>query len=197
MNAIQQRASLRADPSTPNVQQALVATYLLQDWLRLRQQTGESYGPSWFARHGVLVGISSVEARKSAIRLVLSGECVGCGEPVPLGSDGDHLLPLAGGGSWGLENYIPLCARCNSSKGDRDFLAWWRKRGGLAQDIPPDVLLAYARLSFRHHVRLGTTGRPAAQPLATAVSELMELLPSDLHREAVRRRVSWVTGRPW
>jgi hypothetical protein len=73
----------------------------------------------------------------------------------------------------------------------------WHKRGGAPQDIPHDVLLAYCRLQFRHHLRLGTTGRMAPEPLAAVVAELAGKLPSDEHRHMLRQRVSWVTGKRW
>jgi 5-methylcytosine-specific restriction endonuclease McrA len=38
----------------------------------------------------------------------------------------DHFIALAKGGSLTLQNVIPACPICNSSKGDKDFFEWYR-----------------------------------------------------------------------
>lgn len=43
------------------------------------------------------------------------GECVKCGSTDKLVKD--HIIPIYQGGSDGLDNLQPLCAKCNSSKG--------------------------------------------------------------------------------
>jgi 5-methylcytosine-specific restriction endonuclease McrA len=40
----------------------------------------------------------------------------------------DHIVPKTHGGPDHLSNYIPACARCNMSKGDRSFLEFVKKR---------------------------------------------------------------------
>lgn len=37
----------------------------------------------------------------------------------------DHFVPLSKGGGYTLENIVPACRRCNSSKGDRLFEEWY------------------------------------------------------------------------
>jgi 5-methylcytosine-specific restriction endonuclease McrA len=45
--------------------------------------------------------------------------CVYCGQPKPLGPD--HVIPLARGGSNSIDNIVPACRSCNSSKGVKTF----------------------------------------------------------------------------
>ena len=37
----------------------------------------------------------------------------------------EHFIPLSKGGEYTHNNIIPACARCNSSKRDRDFFEWY------------------------------------------------------------------------
>jgi 5-methylcytosine-specific restriction endonuclease McrA len=49
----------------------------------------------------------------------------GCGR---LATTADHVVPLSKGGGNQLDNLIPACSFCNSSRGSRS--APWRPRGG-------------------------------------------------------------------
>ncbi len=100
-----------------SAQQGFVAGYLLQDILRLREQ-GHRASPAWIKRHGVLVGLVG-DNRKLALRLARRSRCLACAVELPSGSTGDHVIALAAGGPAGAENYLPLCGRCNASKGGR------------------------------------------------------------------------------
>lgn len=49
------------------------------------------------------------------MREVFGGQCVRCGS-YEYRTEKDHILPLCLGGSDGIENLQPVCARCNSAK---------------------------------------------------------------------------------
>lgn len=53
------------------------------------------------------------------------GICVYCGGPA---DTTDHIVPIAAGGSNGIENLVPACERCNKSKKDRALLVWLAQR---------------------------------------------------------------------
>jgi hypothetical protein len=40
----------------------------------------------------------------------------------------DHFIPVSKGGTDARWNLIPACLHCNSAKGNRDALAWYRKQ---------------------------------------------------------------------
>ncbi|WP_338217130.1 HNH endonuclease signature motif containing protein [Lacticaseibacillus salsurivasis] len=52
--------------------------------------------------------------------------CAYCGRVVDLTKD--HLDPLKNGGKLDRYNVVPACQRCNSSKNDRQWLAWFGKQ---------------------------------------------------------------------
>ena len=177
------------------VLQGLLALYVLQDVARLAEQ-GARPSPDWIARHGLVPGITNSN-RKGVMRLIRRPDCLSCENKLSDGSTGDHIIAVAAGGPAGVENYIPLCGRCNSSKGTRDLLAWWRLRGRPVSLLPPDALCAYARLSFAHHQRLGTLNSPAAAALVQAVEELTRALLDPDQERMLRRRVTWISGGRW
>jgi len=175
--------------------ESLVALYMLTDWHRVSER-GTPPQPGWFARCGVVAGILSSN-RAVIIRLLAAGTCVYCPAPPSADSTGDHLVSLDQGGQDGLENYVPCCRNCNASKGTRDLLDWWHTKDRPVTDLPLDVLTAYARLTFAHHVRLHTLGQPASPALIATVRQLVTALPSNQHRWALRLRVDGVVGKQW
>ena len=184
------------EPAAVSVaQQSLLALYCLQDVMRLAAQ-GRHVPATWIKRHGLLVGITG-DNRKNILRLARTQHCLACRERLPEGSTGDHIIALASGGPAGAENYLPLCGRCNASKGKRDLLDWWHAKGRSATELPPDVLCAYARLAFAQHRRLGTLGEPASAALSYAIGELVGALLDPEQEWMLRQRVSWITGRRW
>ena len=40
----------------------------------------------------------------------------------------EHFIPLSHGGEYSINNIIPACKSCNSSKRDRDFFEWYPKQ---------------------------------------------------------------------
>ena len=53
-------------------------------------------------------------------------ECAYCGGSADL--TWDHLIPTSRGGPDTISNQVPACRPCNSSKGGRDVLEWYRSR---------------------------------------------------------------------
>jgi hypothetical protein len=170
-------------------QQALVGLYLVNDWRRVPRPPS----PDWFRRHGVLTGLAAGTTRRCAIRLARSRTCVGCGSEASENSEGDHIVPVSRGGPPGAENYIPMCKRCNSSKGTRDLLEWWHLKGKSAADLPVDVLMAYSRLMLPRLSYERSLASPAPDGVVAIFKELAAPL-GDEHRRALWTRIQWVVG---
>lgn len=52
-----------------------------------------------------------------------NNSCCYCGENSTMTRD--HFVPVSEGGGFTLENILPACRSCNSSKGNRDFFDWY------------------------------------------------------------------------
>ena len=50
------------------------------------------------------------------------GLCVYCGQPRK--PTMDHIEPVSKGGEHGVENVVPACRRCNSSKSGKSLIVW-------------------------------------------------------------------------
>ncbi len=59
------------------------------------------------------------------IKQHFDNRCAYCGKEVPLAQE--HFMPLSKGGHFTLDNIIPACKSCNSSKQDKLFLEWYSK----------------------------------------------------------------------
>lgn len=53
-----------------------------------------------------------------------NNQCAYCGETVDSLTQ-DHVIPLSKGGEYTINNIVPACRSCNSSKCDRDLLEWY------------------------------------------------------------------------
>jgi len=53
-------------------------------------------------------------------------QCCYCGQEALLTQE--HFIPLSKGGEYTVNNIIPSCQRCNSSKGNREFATWYSKQ---------------------------------------------------------------------
>ena len=83
--------------------------------------------------------------------------CWYCGRSVsdcgPLTAD--HIFPRMKGGENVSDNLIMVCRSCNSSKGAKDLLAWYRERG----EFPPMRVLAhYLKLVNQYALDSGLLG---------------------------------------
>jgi len=58
--------------------------------------------------------------------------CAYCGEEVKLVQE--HFVALSKGGEYTINNIIPSCIRCNSSKGTKIFIEWYKKQKYYSQE---------------------------------------------------------------
>ncbi|MCS7096801.1 MAG: HNH endonuclease [Nitrososphaerota archaeon] len=158
------------------LQDALTFLYGWSHWHRVVSANPKYYpGKSLF-----LKGLKAAEkglmspCRKTVIHLVKLGKCVSCGLPVPEGS-GDHVIPISKGGTQSVENYIPLCRKCNSSKGSKDFLEWWISQGRQIEALNHDALIVYLRL--KHRFFLNERTRLAPWYICEAVRQARRIMP--------------------
>jgi len=173
--------------TSPTIGQALVWLHATQGFLRLpRAKDGRPYAPGYFARRNWVETLDVSENRRVSIRLSRHTECVACGQAMNASSTGDHIIPRSKDGPRGAQNYLPLCGNCNPSKGTRDLIEWWHGRGRSVRELPLDVVVAYARLTWQWHRDRGTLISAAPAWLAAAASSYLDSLPSDAHRSAVR-----------
>lgn len=163
----------------------LVGLAVLQAWLRLPPIDGAPYGPGWFyGRNCAPLTTLTNANRKVTLRLARLVTCFACSADLPAGSTGDHVIPTARGGSDGAENYVPICKRCNSSKGVKDLLAWWNLQGFPLSAMPFDVLVVYLRVQWRHLDTRGELDQPAPTHYHDAITDWRALLPSPGHDHA-------------
>jgi hypothetical protein len=81
-----------------------------------------------------------------------SGECAFCRSADELTTD--FVFPLLLGGPDRVDNQIPICARCKSSKGGMDLLHWYGKER--RYEIPRLVFAKFLKLAYEVHEGAGT-----------------------------------------
>lgn len=59
------------------------------------------------------------------IKLHFNNKCAYCNKKLPLAQE--HFIALSKGGEYTVNNIIPSCQSCNSSKGTKKFLDWYLK----------------------------------------------------------------------
>lgn len=59
------------------------------------------------------------------IKKYFNNRCAYCGKELTLQQE--HFIPLTKGGEYTINNIIPACKICNSSKNNKDFLEWYPK----------------------------------------------------------------------
>jgi 5-methylcytosine-specific restriction endonuclease McrA len=71
-------------------------------------------------------------------------DCVWCGRKLtPSLINYDHLLPLARGGSWSIDNILGICAFCNRKKGTlnaHEYRQLLRKLAELTEELGSDYV---------------------------------------------------------
>lgn len=76
--------------------------------------------------------------------------CVYCGSTENLSVD--HLFPRIKGGTDNVENLVCSCKSCNSSKGKKDLVVWYKERGLFPSIM---VLRRYLKLVYYQCIDLG------------------------------------------
>ena len=74
------------------------------------------------ARKRLLIS-TLTHAQWEEIKLSFSNKCCYCGKEKMLAQE--HFIPVASLGSYDINNIVPACKSCNSSKGPRDFFLWY------------------------------------------------------------------------
>jgi hypothetical protein len=86
--------------------------------------------------------------------------CVYCGSTESISMD--HIIPISRAGVDprvvclldSVDNCVPACKKCNSSKGDRDVFEWYERNQ--RDEIPKLVLSKFLKLSYDLHETQGT-----------------------------------------
>lgn len=66
------------------------------------------------------------------------GECAYCGNEVELTRD--HFIPVTKDGGFTVENIVPACRSCNSSKNNRSFFEWYLNYEFYSEDRQKKIL---------------------------------------------------------
>lgn len=74
------------------------------------------------------------------------GNCAYCGEFLGKNKQIDHVVPISKLGADTLENIVYVCHSCNTSKGNRDFLDWYRSKSFWTQEREDKVISITGRL---------------------------------------------------
>ena len=94
---------------------------------RQKYEQIRAYDRNRYARNGGAPGPGlSLEEWDGRIK-EFGGRCAYCGRIAALSQD--HVQPISTGGEHTIENVVPACKHCNSSKHDDSPLLWIAKRG--------------------------------------------------------------------
>lgn len=122
---------------------------------------------------GLRTGTMKVGSLFDDVRKLPRTACVYCGATPPPKLHADHLIPRFLGGLESADNLVWACRSCNSSKGARDLLDWYR-----AKDRPVPWLLArrYLKLAMQEATAKGVMDSPLSSP--PDVSFRLDLIPT-------------------
>jgi len=164
---------------------ALLRLSACQIWMRLgRTKDGRWYGPKRFQEFEALDTTLKDSGRKTFLRLANMHRCYACGAPVNPLADGDHVIPKSKGGASGAENFAPMCAKCNSSKGSKDMLEWWAVQGKTLELLNPDVMVVFVRIMYFLLSENGLLDTPAPGPTTYLLDRFAASLPTQQHIDA-------------
>ena len=163
------------------IKEALIVLWAWAHWYRIVNIDHKYWPGRGIFKKGLDGAIKSLESesRNAVLRLARHSRCIFCGREIGEGT-GDHVIPLAKGGHWTVENFIPLCRECNASKGTRDLLEWWIIKGRHIKELNLDALVVYLRLTYRMSA---DKEKPAPYYLVTAVEQAKETMPKSIRKE--------------
>lgn len=97
--------------------------YNSREWKYRRYHTDEDYRISTLSRqregrNGTLTSKQWRDACEA-----FNNTCAYCGAETNLTME--HVVPVASGGATSVDNIIPACQSCNSSKGKKDMIEWY------------------------------------------------------------------------
>ena len=100
--------------------------------------------------------------------------CVYCGATENLSVD--HLFPRIKGGTDIVENPVCSCKSCNSSKGKKDLMVWYRERGQFPSVM---VLRRYLKLALQQCQDLGIMDEPWLEVDDTSLPFKLSEIPTN------------------
>lgn len=77
---------------------------------------------------------------------LFDGCCAYCGEHLGKNKQIDHVVPISKLGADTLDNVVFACHSCNTSKGNRNFLDWYRSKSFWTQERESKVLSVTGKL---------------------------------------------------
>lgn len=77
---------------------------------------------------------------------LFDGCCAYCGEYLGKNKQIDHVVPISKLGADTLDNIVFACQSCNTSKGNRNFLDWYRSKPFWTQERESKVLSVTGKL---------------------------------------------------
>ncbi len=161
--------------------QTLVGICTWQFWYGPIASSGKAYGLNMLKR-GFEYADKTLhsDSRKTVIRMQQL-PCYNCGASRPSNTEGDHLIPTALGGPDSIENFSPLCAKCNSSKGKKDLIDWWvNHQNKSGATLPLDVVVVYVRFMFQILEKQGKLNESAPGYYEKALVQVRDTMPAEL-----------------
>lgn len=135
-----------------NYSQSLSYLWTLKQYTIIQKRSGNKYTIGFLDKlqNNTMKWITTEPAR-SIIRLRKLNRCSYCNvELFDKNGDGDHIVGKSlDGALWQVPCCHTIISNCNSSKGGKDLLDWWMKKGRNINDLKTDVLSIYLRAKWR------------------------------------------------
>ena len=169
---------------------ALVLLNMAQCWYAAKESSGISYSGPFF--HKSFHWNLERKVRQGAVTLLRGTQCCICSADLPKETVGDHMIATSCGGRNGIDNYLPMCKSCNSSKGKRDLVAWAHKKGHI---LKRSVLAMYTRLKYEELLRTSELNTPIDESTWLYILKYVSGIPA-WTRSYLFNAVLSKTGKP-